>query len=423
MLGSSSVSPPDPELPVTALANESNEDIRRIFATETRFLWISQLIAQEMAEQVHAQRDRYAALPELTISTVNEYFEYHGRATWTRMLSANGDAPKRALALARALGVRAGGEYGRPFTELMLSTKIERHPFVDFGDVVAPLGGRETTVQTEQALFELARSRCSDGKDRADLYEAAVSRSLAAVGPSDLRELVGPLSIPAPKLANPREVDFAFHAASKLLLIGEAKAYFIAPRSDTVINAMSDQVGKAVSQLGKRLDGLAAGYKLQAKGQSVSPADYADVVGLAVPLHSYAGAIFDWRTLAFAGADRQDVAVIPLHSLILVMSLMSCGPDLARYLKYRANLLAQPIAAQDEADIVLHYLRSKSTLCAPQGAAQVRQFRMLEPYTVSTVDVLNAPRPGSVARWRREFRRMVIPSDTQPSAHEARPSS
>ncbi|MFP3802470.1 hypothetical protein, partial [Paraburkholderia sp. SIMBA_027] len=60
----------------------------------------------------------------------------------------------------------------------MSDLRNEEYPFVRFTSGVMPVSDREASCRLELALFSLARRLLNDDKDRSDLFEATVRRSL-----------------------------------------------------------------------------------------------------------------------------------------------------------------------------------------------------------------------------------------------------
>lgn len=80
------------------------------------------------------------------------------------------------------------------------------------------------------------------------------------------------------------------------------------------------------------------------------------VFGIVVPLHSYAGAVWNYDCLPESGTDDQDLAVIPLHQLLLATRAMEIGSSLGTYIRFRQKLFDFRCDMYDELDIVATFI-------------------------------------------------------------------
>jgi hypothetical protein len=403
----------DPDVASSISANPHYEVIRRISSTEIRFSWISRIILESAADVVAGDPGTYNRLTWLTRQVVSEYFTY--------VLSAVSHAGKRLWApktppspglgtLLAGMCLPAGALAGRSFHDLVLDNTIETKPLVQDAGVVFPAAPREATRTVERAFFELVRT--VQGNDpRGDLYEEVLVRALRKVSPTSLHPLGGQLKIGKVQAdrnpQDPGQTDYALTSSptSTFTVVGEAKSHFLSANSDTVIRAFSSDMEKAVRQLDLRLRRLAAGGALVHNSVPVHMPTGARLRGIATPLHSYATAVLDRDALATVSGDRHDIAVIPLHQLILVLQTMRDASDLRRYLAVRANAIRMRVIVWDEVDLLVNYIQDWDPLRAEfsfdPSSPRVRPAlagRSVDPYVAVTQA---QPQPHGREAWRR----------------------
>jgi hypothetical protein len=400
------VMPRDDTLPMNIASNARLEEMRRHLPAEMRFLWISELILESTAEVIAEDESRFGSLCELTPTAIQGLFElFRSLASNPRvndLVRGMQEAPAGVQDLARALSAPASSLSGLAAEALVASTEIERFPFVDFVDAVVPLGFREAAFHTEQALFEMVRRRLPNEKARGDLFEAVITRCMRGVAPPPLRPLQPPLAIAQPQANDPGEVDFALYG-DQLLLVGEAKAYFVTRTTDSVINAFGDQMGKAVKQLDRRIRAFKAGSPLITGDGPIPTAQVRRIAGIAVPLHSYATAVWNAESLEEVEAKRPDLLIMPLHQLILAMQTMLDTKDLRKYLLLRWHYIRSNYQLMDEADLLrVHIAAPAEYRDWVLSEEPVEGYnRVLQPYGTTVEFALGTKRPTNRSAWRQ----------------------
>ncbi len=392
------------DLPIPIKLAGDFERARRLMSTDIRFTWVSRLLAECVAAEAAEHRDRYQAMAFLTSASIEAYYRFVlSDQPWPTYAAQKPPALESARLLLQQISLPAGHLANRSFPELVLSTHIERYPVVLIGENYAATGTRECTVHLEQAIFEAARRLLPVEKDRSDLYEGAISRMLTRTLPGDFEHLVPPITAPVPSDRDPRETDFACVSPS-LALLGEAKAYFITERDDSVINAFGNQVPKAVNQLSTRIEACTSRRSLMTGSGDVSIANTAAVRGVAVPLHSYGSAVWAGEALRAVDALRDNVAVIPLHQLVYVARAMSNAEELRGYLGFRSRLLEQAVQIQDEGDLLRAFLVVPKTLRLQlERMEEWHGAGVMVVHNVSVLDALLTPEPPDADTWRRQF--------------------
>lgn len=397
------------ELPVSIELAASTERNRRLMPYDIRFLWVSRLIAKSLAAEVAAQPERFEGMSFLTEAAVDGFLQFAlSGQTWRSFRAQKHPETDGIGRLLAAISVPAGSLGSRSFESLAQSTDLERYPVAAIDDTYLLCGLRECTIHLEQALFESARRTLPTEKDRSDAYEGTVSRALTRTLPTQFEALSPPITIPIVGQPDPHETDFAM-ASAKLMLLGEAKAYFITNRDDSVMSAFGTQVAKAVGQLEKRLSALAQRRQVRS-GSTEHSVDAAAVVrGIAVPLHAYAGGIWAGEALLAIDALHEDISVIPLHPLLYVARAMSDPEDFDAYLRYRSALIAKGVVIHDEGDILRSFIAvprsSRSRLDQHVGARQERG--MLVVHQVAAEDALLTREPPDAGTWKQWLRKIA----------------
>jgi hypothetical protein len=235
-----------------------------------------------------------------------------------------------------------------------------------------------------------------------------IAACLKRVVSPDVDLIDPPLAVQIPDSSNPGEVDFAAALGVKALLVGEAKAYFVARRHGTVINSFHDQVGKAAGQLRLRLDALIGGRPLTSAGQHAGPVGVdRRPLGIAVPLHSYATAVWNGEALNEAGALHDDISVIPIHQLILVAQCMKDADDWARYLNLRNRAIQRGWQIQDEADMLVAYIGGATELQSSlDSPPELNTAVILQSFYISLMPGLSLAAPSDRMLWRSLFARV-----------------
>lgn len=145
-----------------------------------------------------------------------------------------------------------------------------------------------------------------------------------------------PVLIPIPETKNKGETDFIFRS-SVHTFIGECKAMAAVQAPRTVIHTFTDQVSKAATQLKLRMDAVRCGGGVTVDGLTWA-APSGNVYGIAVPLDSYGGAVWNHECLPHGDVDHPDLAVIPFHQLLVFARAMKDADDLGAYIRFRSAL-------------------------------------------------------------------------------------
>ncbi|MGY1745285.1 hypothetical protein [Blastococcus sp. SYSU D00695] len=402
--------PRDDEVAPSIALNPHFEAVRRVASTDVRFAWVSQLLLECTAEAIASAPAAYPALTWLTTPVVDEYFAHlrladhrRGRGGW-RQASVPSEGLRRLLS---GMSLPAGSLAGRDFPALMLGGTREVFPLVAYERGVFPASSRDATLAVERPFFELVR-RLQGDRARGDLYEEVVARSLRAVA-------AGPLSVPELPLAigpvagdrnvsDAGQTDVALvHGPDPgLVVVGEAKSHLVSTHAATVINAFTQEVGRAVDQLDLRLGRLAGGSTLVTGTGSFTPPTGASLHGIAVPLHAYASAVLDGAALDQVRGRRHDIAVIPLHQLVLVAQTVRDAGDLERYLVVRANAIRMGVIVWDEIDLLVNHLQGWDPLTIETGLdlADRRTRPALTGRSVDPALAVNQDRPTDREEWR-----------------------
>ncbi|WP_425864764.1 hypothetical protein [Arthrobacter sp. TWP1-1] len=307
-----------------------------------------------------------------------------------------------------ALTLRGGDYWAGPVLPLMTSLDIEAYPFVEIEGLTRPVAFREATYGVELALLNLARRRLADDKDRSDLFEEAVKRSLTKILPHGVELPYASTFIPIAGTENKGETDFIFRDPVAGTFIGECKAMTAVHAPDTVINSFTDQVGKATKQLRLRMNAVKNGGAVIVDGIPwTAPAD--DVFGIAVTIHSYGGAVWNHECLPYAEGSHPNIAVMPIHQLLVVVRAMGSASDLAEFIRFRSALLDMNIELQDELDILAAFVFSDAArIRALVDDAPQHGMRVIRAYGVDLNVSLNDTMPTNAEAWQNRLKRTLV---------------
>ncbi|HEX8081015.1 MAG TPA: hypothetical protein VF557_12455 [Jatrophihabitans sp.] len=407
---------PDPGLASGIAVNPDHERVRRVYSTTVRFSWVTEYLCNAIADCVSLLGDGTPFPSGASITEVLSYIK--------RMLVGMGHLPNRDLEGlsegARDLLSAASVHQGHlanisNFADVFLSSEIENHPFIAIGGEPHLLGVREAAVGFEHVLFEIARSTLGE-KQRGDLLEAVVSRCIADLGPAELTRLHPPIAIEISKPHDPGEVDFAF-VSSPLAIIGECKARLVTKESSSVINAFSDQVGKAADQLRSRLFAFAHGSKLvSSQISSVSDIDSSAAIGLGITLHPYATAVWDRDALEEIDAFAADLLVMPIHQLIIWIHAMRSAEEIIDYADVRYRLLSAGAVVHDEIDFLAFFMHpQRGSLLASFEAIAEGNRLIIRPLSVPTPWALQIKKPESAEAWVAALQEIMMSELWAPS--------
>lgn len=405
----------EPDLARGIGVNPWRESTRRTTAILVQFRWASELLATSFATEVQRDTTKYRGLQLVTPSAVRELFvwvdEYVTRQE--RIMKGNRPGPPpqvstRLRPLIEALAVEGASYHGWPFDKLIATLDIEAYPFMKIGTELAPIALREATYSVELALFNLARRELGRDKDRSDLFESVAKLCLREVLPPDIEAPLEPAFCPVPGTSNAGETDFILRDAFGSTFIGECKSMAAVPAPGTVIHAFTNDVGKAVKQVKTRIKAVKDGCTVTVGGQTWD-APRGDVYGLVVPLHSYAGAVWNYDCLPESGADHRDIAVIPLHQLLLAARAMANGTELGTYIQFRQKLFDLRCDMHDELDILATFifLGQRKIEDMLVGAPEYSSI-VMRAYGAELDAMVSDTTPGSAKAWRRRLKRILI---------------
>ncbi|WP_281452792.1 hypothetical protein [Paenarthrobacter nitroguajacolicus] len=405
----------DQEISRGVQINPLQETQRRTWAVDVQFRWVSELFCRSMASEIESDPEKYCGLELVTQRAVTDLFKWVEAYVDTMDRPAD-EKPNEQLPmpstsarpLVDSLSVRSDEYRFGSFEVLVETLDIESFPFVTLDGHVAPVALREATYGVELALLSLARRRLGNDKVRSDLFENAVKRSLSQVIPSGMDIPFKPVFIPIPNSKNKGETDFLVRSSSQHTFVGECKAMSAVQSPSTVIHSFTDHVSKAAKQLKLRMEAIKAGTAVEVDGE-IWDAPATNVYGLAVPLHSYGGAVWSHECLPHGDADSQDLAVIPIHHLLAVARAMEDGQDLGEYIRFRKVLFDLSIELRDELDILAAYIFSDGlTIASMIESAPEHGLRVIRAYGVELEVLLSDTMPTSARAWRRRLAKTLI---------------
>lgn len=226
------LNPVDEDLAHGLQVNPRLESARRTSAVVVYFRWASELFCKSMAAEIQSNEDKYRALNFVTPRAVGDLFKwveaYIDRLDRTVAGETVGPPPvlsAHAVPLVESLTVSGDDYRPKSFAALASTLDIEAYPFVRVRGTIAPVAVREATYGVELAVLNLARRLLMNDKDRSDLFENAVKRSLSKVLPSEIEVPYGSISIPIVGTKNKGETDFIFRDPQRVLSSANARPW------------------------------------------------------------------------------------------------------------------------------------------------------------------------------------------------------
>lgn len=264
------------------------------------------------------------------------------------------------------------------------------------GDTTAWMLHRDVAV-----FYAIMRTLPSD-RQGAPL-EACTARLLNKFGPSDLSWTpAAPLRITGK--TKPDDVDIVARAG-QIALIGECKSNRLPENNSSVDTTFSEKIlEKASQQLATRLDHWDEGWRIPGADSPEISAH-----GFIITLSAYGGAIWLSNYLANQTTARNEkVPIFPLHSLILVASIMTTSVEFVNYMQWRTSLLKDNFFGLDELEFMIAAINGSMEL--PEAASEARSA-LFVPYEMDAAFSMQAtPRYESGKTWKTLWRQQVSAS-------------
>jgi hypothetical protein len=381
------------------------EAIRRLAPTQTKFLWISRTIVECGIRALNAREGN--KFEEDCLDSIYALVRRYGNdaGLWFGESRNYGVRPASDTArqILDAASVRPGAFPGKLFRDVVLGRNAEMTPFLKFDDEYFPADIRSALMALELSFFELVGQQ---GWDKGAVYEDAVRLAIRELAPAGLEVKMGDSNIKPGLPTDPLQVDLVLvDAVSQTAFIGEVKCYAPGKYPDgTAFGVpMFDAIGQALT----RLKNFGPESALVANEWRVEGDDFVRCYGLVVP--NYASGQGPWRAETLRSADPDfDVAVIPLHQLLLTISLLASGEELAAYMDLRSKLLRAGVSSYDEHEFVRMFLlkKGRSTQEILDQLVDPATARiLLVNYVLPASKCINKDRPTQLAPWRHYFLR------------------
>ncbi|GAA4479539.1 hypothetical protein GCM10023190_22790 [Enteractinococcus fodinae] len=199
------------------------------------------------------------------------------------------------------------------------------------------------------------------------------------------------------------EVDL-FGLSSEVALIGECKANRM-PRNNASLDATFEErlIGKAVDQVERRIMNWNSG------GRPVnSHTRWVPAVGAVITISSYAGAV--WSSTSLVKENKQlDVAIFPLHSFLLMASVLENSSEFRAYIEWRTQLLASGVMNNDELEFLVTFLKHPNPLPAPEQHGYPKILEQIE--VDSDAAFLLTPKKNRLTdAWRNSYKKELLES-------------
>lgn len=263
------------------------------------------------------------------------------------------------------------------------------------------VGGRTLVLQRSAWLVERDRSMLNAvmgmaPSDREGEPLEEVSRVLLNKwGPSNLTWSTGEIIAP-PNGGDGDETDL-LGIGEQAVVIGECKANRLSKNDRSLDTNFEERIlNKAASQVAVRATHWKEGWRPPGH-----PGSRADATGLVVTLSSYAGGVWSEPHLR-VDDEVVDVAILPLHSLILATSAIPDATSLAEYLNWRTRMFKVGLVSPDELELVLTFVSQGSTVPEEVTDNERLTFRGYE-LSANAVAELDPRRFRDDNGWRERY--------------------
>ncbi|WP_367402036.1 hypothetical protein [Kocuria marina] len=258
----------------------------------------------------------------------------------------------------------------------------------------------ETTTwlfHRETSIMHAVMSECETNA-QGQALEATCKSLLNEWGPHDLSWESG-LEIRRHDNKNKDEVDL-IASADSTTLIGECKLNRLPENNHSIDATFTEKIlEKATDQLDLR---VASWDKLKDRDGAAT--------GFIVTLSDYGGAIWQYPRPEDVNPRPKIYGVLPLHTLLLVASVIRNAKEFSRYLNWRAALLSQNFSGFDELEFILAEISGQSgSLPNPDDES----ISLMQPYELRGSSMLflspnHDSQAGSSQEWKEKWRSAIF---------------
>lgn len=329
----------------------TQEEIRRLFPFDTRLHWVTrEIVGTALQEAGHADGAEWSAelLSNVAKMSASTHEFGHG-------CLATSDFDRFGILKHASFVAGSGKNHG--FERLIMSRQPELQPFIQLSGAGGttqfwPAHLRTASQGLELAVFEALGAL---GHDKGLVYESTVRELLRRWLPWKAEVLRG-ASVISGGGRNELETDVVVATGQTVNWLADAKCY--APAREPGASAFDPRYRKGAQQVHKRQEALKRGERLTLKGEPESPQfSGRHAEGALVTAHSCGASVWN-RDLLAENEVPPTVAMIPLHQLVLVASLMRCKDDFMHYWRLRGDFIGTGAHLDDEHEVLLlSYLR------------------------------------------------------------------
>lgn len=407
-------SPSDEEIVPDSVTH--GEWIRRLFSTQTRMTFFSELIVEggvrgacgiRADESSPRSRKIRRAVGKL-FSDIRFFFEdrtrYFTPSACIEVKRIAG-APTEEMEIFREIlaqcSITEGALAGKDFSTVLSGRGPESSPLIELDHSGSgrywPAHLDTLLFRPEVALFEAIRML---GRHRGEAFEHAVRFVVDSMLPNDLRVVASSVTFNPKHRGDELETDLVITHGDRVVVLGDDKC--AAPTNTPSPNSMSrDDLGKGVTQVRKRLRALAAGSSM-VTAEGAALAGHSRCRGIVVTLHGHGGKLWSRDSLAQIGGSP-DIVMTSLHSLAFMTAMMTSYDDLDAYFSFREDSLRRGIEFNDEHELLLAYVTGSSTpLSVPEERAERKIGMVVKPYTLHFADSVlckRLPPRGVRKKW------------------------
>lgn len=362
----------------------SQLETSRLVEPETRMMWVTAEITDEIGKWADANADRLSTPGILTSEVTAQINCNVSKATTTldeayrnKLRSIPASFSEMLLdglpeALVKGLTASHRSITATDVEAALKSDAPTTFPFVKILDKARVLSRSSWMLRRDDALFRTAMQE-SPRETEGKVFEDVTTALLQKWGPTGITWRSS-VNLVSPQISkNTDDVD-VLGISENTTFIGECKANRLSENNLSVGANFDDKVlTKAASQLEIRTEHWNCGWRPQLLEQALAD----DLVGFITTFSSYGGLL--WNPNAVRNGEQSvHFGIFPLYSLILAASTLKSPTDLRNYFSYRLDLITKGVKASDELEYILGFHSAQPEAPNEEQNGVVVLFRQYE---------------------------------------------
>lgn len=379
--------------------------IDRISRGSTKFKWISDVLLESLAENIDRNSNGIISCQNIRNSLSDKYNPQDN------FLDSFNDLNESDFAFLHSLSIEESSQNPKDFEILLYSNKPSNQPLGLINDNFIPINYFDWQLKKETAIFKLIRDKMG-GNESGELFERTVKTACQKISPSDINFQNTMFSKSAESTDSPDsdsinkfdEIDLVAYSSNNLLFFSDIKCLVANDKLNSAGANISDQLVKYSKQINTRYNSLLKNNHIYNRETLDSITDICannETVGALVPLHDYSG--YTWHNEVLSGElNGKNVAIIPVQSMLLILSLCKDANDFSEYLQIRHKFSKDKIISFDELEFIIYWLNNRNIGAASLISDNERTRAVISPYDLPLEILLNEnPQNHSKEDWRK----------------------